>query len=150
MDFNGWGASFTANSQFEEMSQKMVKEEHFFVKTESACSVYEIVMDPYNPPEMTEGFIRAAKTLEDKNNYEAYLNFVKVYGTHALYTTHMGAKYVEQTEMTKVSKELLDQENIDVDIAASYSTQFHLGINIPTEEQKKLVEKYKWDPRESS
>ena len=55
LDFSGWGAAFTADVQYQERSQKMSKEEHLYVKTESVCGVYEVVMDQYKPPKLREG-----------------------------------------------------------------------------------------------
>jgi len=142
VDFKGWGASFLASSQYKDISHKMVNQSHLFVKSESTCGVYEVVLDPYKPPQMDEGFVAAAKSLEDIGNGEAYLNFVQVYGTHLLYKTNMGAKYAEQTEMTKEDKEDLEREDIDINVAASYSVQFHLGIKTPTKVTKKAIERF--------
>ena len=95
------------------------------------------------------GFLNGVKTLENTADYEAYLKFVNVYGTHFLVTTHMGAKYVEETELTKASKEHMEQENININIAASYSTMFHLGIDNDNKIDKKMVERFVPDIRTS-
>ena len=43
----------------------MSKYEHLFVKTESVCGVYEVVMDQYNPPKLRQGnFNTINKTLQ--------------------------------------------------------------------------------------
>ena len=57
LDFSGWDAAFTADFTYQERSQKMSKEEHLYVKTESICGVYEAVMDQYDPPPLRQGFI---------------------------------------------------------------------------------------------
>ena len=85
--------------------------------------------------------MNAVKTLENVDDYEAYLKFVNVYGTHFLVTTHMGAKYAEETELTKTSKEDMEQENIDITIAASYSAMFHLGIETDNDIDREMVER---------
>ena len=87
------------------------------------------------------GFLNAVKTLENMDDYDTYLKFVNVYGTHFLITTHMGAKYAEETELTKTSKESMEQENIDINIAASYSAMFHLGMDNENEIDKEVVER---------
>lgn len=85
--------------------------------------------------------MNAAKTLENVNDHDAYVKFVNVYGTHFLVTTHMGAKYAEETELTKQSKENMEQENIDINVAASYSAIFHLGLDTHTNIDTKLVQR---------
>jgi hypothetical protein len=47
-------------------------------------------------------------------------------------STHMGAKYAEQTEFTKTNRESLESEGIDINVAATYSALFHLGITTDT------------------
>ena len=47
-------------------------------------------------------------------------------------STHMGAKYAEQTEFTRESRESLESEGININIAASYSALFNLGISTDT------------------
>ncbi len=44
----------------------------------------------------------------------------------------MGAKYAEQTEFTRESRESLESEGININIAASYSALFNLGISTDT------------------
>ena len=88
------------------------------------------------------GFLNAAKTLQDVDDKAAYLKFVNVYGTHFLVKTHMGARYAKETELTKISKEHLEQQNISINVAAEYSALFKLGIKIDTEIKKDMVEKF--------
>jgi hypothetical protein len=39
--------------------------QHSFVKTESTCGVYEVILDSFNPPKLRTGFLAAAKSLEN-------------------------------------------------------------------------------------
>ena len=61
-------------------------------------------------------------------------------------STHMGAKYAEQSEFTKTSRESLESEGININIAATYSALFNLGITtdtvIDTETLKKWVRSF--------
>ena len=65
-------------------------------------------------------------------------------------STHMGAKYAEQSEFTKTNRESLESEGININIAATYSALFNLGITtdtvIDTETLKKWVIFLKWQP----
>lgn len=145
VDFSGWGAAFTANVQYQQTTTQMSTYEHSFVKTESTCGVYEVVLDLYEPAKLRSGFLTAAQTLQDANaedEYTTYRRFVEVYGSHFLASTHMGAKYAEQSELSKTSRETLEAENIDIKLAAAYSALFKLGIdggaNIDTETMERF------------
>jgi hypothetical protein len=43
--------------------------EHSFVKTESTCGVYEVVMDAYKPPKFRDGFLAAVQGLVSLINF---------------------------------------------------------------------------------
>ena len=68
----------------------MSRYQHTFVKTESTCGVYEVILDSYKPPKFRSGFVTAAKSLENADpeteaGYSAFKKFIEVYGTHYIY-----------------------------------------------------------------
>ena len=104
VQFSGWKAAFNADIHYKDTTQKISKQNHIFQYTESVCNVYEVNVEHYNPPKFAQGFVNGVNSLENTDDYDTYLEFVNVYGTHYLKTTYMGAKYIAETEFTKTSK----------------------------------------------
>ena len=52
---------------------QMSNNQNSFVKTESTCGVYEVILDTFSPPKLRSGFLAAAKSLE---NLRPGFNFV--------------------------------------------------------------------------
>ena len=62
----GKGAVHRRKTYYYDIVFQMSSNEHSFVKTESTCGVYEVILDSFSPPNLRTGFLAAAKSLENQ------------------------------------------------------------------------------------
>ena len=134
--------SFSANVGYQKTTHKLSKENHLFVKTENECNVFEIQLDKNKPPKFTDGFLIAAKRLEDVKDYHAYADFLKDYGTHYLETTHMGARFAIETEFNQQAKTTVYRDNFNIKMAAGLNFKVSFGMNVARGRNKEMVEQF--------
>ena len=134
--------SFTANSEYKKKTSKMSKNNHLFVKTENTCNVFELQLNQNVPPKFTDGFLVAAKRLEDTFDRHAYLDFVNDFGTHYISKTHMGARYAVETEFDNTTRDELFHEDFDFTLGAKINFMVSLGLDVNIKKNKEIIDKY--------
>ena len=134
--------AFSANAAYQRTSHKIAKEQHLFVKTENTCNVFELILDKSSPPMFTDGFLQAAKRLEDDEDAHAYADFLKDYGTHYLEKTNLGARYAVETEFSKTAKNTLYRDRFDFKAAAGLNFKISFGLNVETGKNKEIIEQF--------
>ena len=134
--------SFSANAAYQRTTHKLSNEKHLFVKTENECNVFEIQLDKNKPPKFADGFLIAAKRLEDVEDSHAYADFLKDYGTHYIETTHMGARFAIETEFSQQAKSTVSRDNFNIKMAAGLNFKLSFGLNAGLGTNEELVEQF--------
>ena len=134
--------SFSANSEYKKKIRKMSKRNHLFVKTENTCNVFELVLNQNVPPKFTEGFLLAAKRLENVKDRRAYLDFVNDFGTHYLTKANMGARYAVETEFDNTTRDELFHEDFDFKLGAKLNFLVNFGLDVDVQKNKEIIDKY--------
>ena len=134
--------SFSANVGYQKTTHKLSKEKHLFVKTQNECNVFEIQLDKNKPPKFADGFLIAAKRLEDTQDSHAYADFLKDYGTHFVETTHMGARYAIETEFSQQAKSTVYRDKFDIKMAAGINFKVSFGLSVARGTNKEMVEQF--------
>ena len=133
---------FTSNAEYQKKTERMTSKKSIFVKSSNECVKYEIVVNLYNPPEFTTGFKNAVIGLNNDSNSEDFNKFINNFGTHFLKTTHMGARYGKEAEITKTTREKLDQEGFDFNLAMGLHFKIKLGMEVNVTKKKEVEETF--------
>ncbi|XP_065054736.1 perforin-like protein 1 [Rhopilema esculentum] len=137
-------ASFSASTEYTEMSKSLKSNTKSVIKTEATCIVYEARVQTGTPPEFTANFLETVKRLGQ--DPEGYGRFLDTFGTHFVETVDMGARYAKLQIISKSNQEKLSKSGIDVKFAAEASAagigsakaEFQFKVD---EEQKNKFEK---------
>ena len=133
--------AFSANSEYKKKRRSLSEHKNVFVKTENTCTVYEVVLEQNKPPKFTDGFLRAAKRLENAGDTTAYFNFVNDYGTHYLRRAHMGARYAVESEVDQEKREEFSHDGFNLHLGAKLDFLSFFKIESNTDTQRNTTTK---------
>lgn len=77
----GWGASFSASSEYKKKTSQMSSSESVFVYSQAKCNYYFAMMDEVNPPPFHKSFLQIIQNIKTEKDFH---NFFDYYGTHFL------------------------------------------------------------------
>lgn len=151
----GYGAfSFSANTEFNRMSEAMNSEDKLYISNQATCSTYRAVLNKFNPPALSENFIQGLQTLSkkafdepstnnnnnnndkdkdkninDNNNHKSlFMNFIDTFGTHFLYDIMMGSRYTLVEETTKKSMNEMKAQGLNISAEAKASAMASIAV----------------------
>ena len=117
----GWGARFSASTDFKSVESTTKNASTFFTHSEVSCCAYTASVQRYNPPNFTENFLNAIDALPKDYEKSIYREFVNTFGTHYIKEANMGALYGQQSSISTESWAKMVQQGIDIDASAGYS-----------------------------
>ena len=133
--------SFTANVEFQNHRHSMSKNRNIFIRIENTCTVYEVELLQNEPPKFTNGFLRAAKRLENTSDTKAYKNFVEDFGTHYLTGAHVGARYAVTSELEREKREDFSHEGHNLNVGANLDFLSIFEIKAHLNSERNMTEK---------
>ena len=82
-------ASFTANSEYREISKQLKSNKNLIIKNEAVCIVYAARIQTGTPPPVTDNFREFVRRMSRERNYP---DFLDTFGTHFVESVDMGAR----------------------------------------------------------
>ena len=123
--------SFTANTEYNQMTSSMNTSDKIYISNTATCSVYRAVINNYNPPELSNNFISGLLTLKDKpfkQNEDIYYDFLKNFGTHYIYESIMGSRYNYVLETTNTDYSRMTTSGLKISAEAKYSAIVSVSV----------------------
>jgi hypothetical protein len=123
--------SFSANSEFNQMSSSMNSEDKLYIQNTATCSVYRAVVNRYDPPEFSKNFLaglESIKGLPFELNKELYYKFITTFGTHYIYDVMMGSRYTYILETTNNSYNTMKSSGVNISAQAKYSAMASIDV----------------------
>jgi hypothetical protein len=145
-----WSASFSASTDYKEVTSGSSSDYRLYTQSEAECSLYIAQLQTSNMPNLTTNFNNAVAALPTEYDAAEYHAFIDAFGTHYVNEVRMGASFGQQSELTKEawSKALQEGTSIEVEAeAAAYGAT--LAAETATDENKERVEDFS-KRRESS
>ena len=140
--FKGWGASFSASTDYQDMEKSTQSGETVFVSSQARCEAYGASI---NDAEFTDNFINTVSYLPvvlNSSTREIYISFIQEYGTHVLTSLMMGGRYGVRSEFKTSNYSSLASSGINVKASAGYSGLVHVGGSLDTDVKKEAAEKF--------
>ena len=123
-DFEGWGASFSASVDYKKVSTSTKNQSTFVTQSDVSCCAYVTSILHYEPPPLSNNFLKGVDTLPQNFEKKPYREFIKNFGTHYIKEATMGALYGQRSFVSSESWEKMVEQDINIDVSAGYS-----GIN---------------------
>ena len=140
--FKGWGASFSASTDYQDMETSTQNGKTVFVSSQARCEAYGASI---NDAEFTDDFIDTVSYLPDVLNSSTqgtYISFIHEYGTHVLISLMMGGRYGVRSEFKTSDYSSLASSGINVKASAGYSGLVHVGGSLDTDEKKEAAQTF--------
>ena len=137
----GWGASFSASSEYKKKTSEMSSSESVFVYSQAKCNYYFAMMDEINPPPFHKSFLYIIQNMKSEKDFHHFFDY---YGTHFLSYALFGAKFVYENKMAKETYQKEIENHFSISLQASYSGIFSLsgGFGL-TNNQKEIAQNFK-------
>ena len=145
-DFSGWGASFSASADYNDVHSGTTSSQKIFVSSHATCEAYGAFIPPLESASITASMNPAFKEdvyyLSTQGDNDTYYNFIDKWGTHYAYSLDMGGRYGVRS--TFLSSEYIDMaaSGLDISAAAGYSGAFSINANLTTNIQQNQSEQY--------
>ncbi len=82
------------------------------------CQAYEIILDKFSLPKLSEDFVQGALYSLQQSNW---IEFIEEFGTHYVHEITMGGRATQETSYTFNSVSKMESLDIDINIAAKAS-----------------------------
>jgi len=132
-------AKFSASTDYKEVEKKTENEGTIYIVVEVIFSVYTADIKPYTYPEFTEDFISDVDTLTEDYDEKIYQDFINNYGTHYITGAQFGARYGQQSSISKESWSEMQSKGINIEAAASFSGKFIRRKALTTDEEQQAM-----------
>ena len=141
-DFSGWGASFSASSDYKEVHENSVSHLYRYVSSHANCEAY-VASVQINTMPLSHAFKKAVHDLpSESTNLEDYKDFIQHWGTHTVTTLTMGGRYGVQSSVTNDDYTSMASTGLDIKAAAKYSGIVSLNSDAATSSQKEQAEQF--------
>ena len=149
VDFSGWGASFSASADYNDIHSGASSSQKIFVSSHATCEAYIayiISLDRPAPVESTPsidpGFTNDVYYLPVQEDNDTYFNFIEKWGTHYAYSLRMGGRYGVRSTFLSSDYTDMAASGLDISAAAGYSGMFSINANLTTNIQQNQSEQY--------
>jgi len=121
--FGGFGASFSASSDYDSLTEGTSSEQSIFFANAAICQMYTASLPSYTPFNLTKDFRAGVASLPTnlESGVDALVEFVRTFGTHFTSRIVMGAKSSLIFSMTRSSYSEFSSKGFDVKAAMSVS-----------------------------
>jgi len=120
----GWGASFSASSEYKEKSSAMSASESIFIHSKAVCNYYFAKLNEQSPPALSSDFVNFVKNINTVNDTHKLFDY---YGTHFNTYTLFGARFIYEFKMSQKTFKEESSKGISVSVEASYSGAYSLS-----------------------
>ena len=138
-DFSGWGASFSASSDYKDVYSSTQNGETVFISSHAECQTYGGSID--DAP-LTQGFRDYVSNLPVTNDTQQYIDFIETWGTHVASSLIMGGRYGFRSSFTSQNYSSLVSSNFSIKASAGYSGTFSINANVGTDVEKEQADKF--------
>ena len=141
--FGGWGASFSASSDFNEVYENSFSGSTIYMESSAICEAYAANAGE-NVHRFSEAFQNDIKHLSpDATNPEREARiFFDRWGTHVVYRMRTGGRYGIKSSFSSGSYSQMYATGKDIETSAGYSGIFSLNNNILNSAQKQQAEEF--------
>ena len=123
-------ASFSASTEFQTVTKNTESNENIYISSHTECKIYSASLDlPFDVPKFNINFEKKVSEMPliyDINNQTNldwfYDFFTNSFGTHYIKKVTMGGIYGTLTQMTSSNYEKFTSSNLEISVAAKYST----------------------------
>jgi len=143
-------ARFTASTGFKKMEQSSKAHSTLYTMTEASCCAYWVCLNSAEQPPFNNNFKTELNSLPEEYNANAYIRFISIFGTHYIREARMGARYGEQSTISKESWGKMVSDGVNVGVAASYSGKFSIGGSTMTNTEKSEAESFRRETSEQN
>lgn len=112
------GFSFSMSRSWERIQNNTSVQKMTLTHASAECQAYEIILDKFSLPKLSEDFIQGAIYSLKKSDWT---EFIEEFGTHYVHEVTMGGRATQQTSYTFESVSKMESLEIDINIAAKAS-----------------------------
>jgi len=138
-----FNASFQFSIDSKHVVQTTISKESIYAQVESTCAAYQLNMNAYLTPNVTDEFQYGAETLTDTYDEDAYMTFVQTFGTHYIRSLRLGGRWGWLIEFNRQSfQKMLDDSinwNLGLQYAGKVKAGFHLNGSVDTNTVTKVM-----------
>ena len=141
--FGGWGASFSASSDFNEVYENSFSGSTIYMESSAVCEAYAANAGD-NVKRFSEAFQEDVKHLSpDATNPEREARiFFDRWGTHVVYRMRTGGRYGIKSSFSSGAYSQMYATGRDIETSAGYSGIFSLNNNVLNSEQRQQAEEF--------
>mmetsp|Transcript_111369 Transcript_111369/g.315022 ORF Transcript_111369/g.315022 Transcript_111369/m.315022 type:complete len:366 (+) Transcript_111369:96-1193(+) len=134
----GWfSASFSASADYKSVHDGTKARNNRIVSKSAEWSVYEILLEPELPPNITADFAKfISKLPEEYGGGNTYFDLFESYGTHVLIQTTMGARYGFSSTLNETNWNAVESTGMSVSAAASLHAFVQAGGTLSDDTEK--------------
>ena len=134
-----FAGSFSASVDYQKTQKTIASSQSIVVESNALCNIYKANILSYEKPKFTQNFIKGLKQLKDGTT-QSKSRFLSAFGTHYVRDIKMGSRYTKRFTITKESKEKMEKEGINVNMAASIlsGSSFNMNVDTKTEWNNKF------------
>ena len=112
------GFSFSMSRSWERLYNTTSVQKMSLTHATAECQVYEIILDKFALPKLSEDFVQGAVYSFKQGNWT---EFIEEFGTHYIHEITMGGRATQETSYTYDSVSKMESLDIDINMAAKAS-----------------------------
>jgi len=127
-EYSGVQGEFSVESKH--VQQRTDNRQSIFAQIQSLCSVYKLTMHLFDHPPLDGNFIAGVKSLPTSYNQDAYMEFLKSFGTHVIVDMTLGGRWGWQMEFKLDDWQAMTDYSIDIAASLSYAGKAKAGLKV--------------------
>ncbi|KAK3103555.1 hypothetical protein FSP39_020136 [Pinctada imbricata] len=142
INVGGWGAQFSASTEYKETFSEMSSGESVFILSTAKCDYYFSKLIEYDSPPLDQTFLRRVRILEKSVTSYDFFEFFNTYGTHFATMVTFGASFTYEHKMSLSKFEEKQGQGIKLGIQAGYAGVVSVGggFNLDSSQQQSASE----------
>jgi hypothetical protein len=136
---NFFGVEFDFSIDTEHVRETTETQKSIFSQIDAMCSAYKLTMFMYDHPPVSSNFLAGVKSLPDSYDEDAYMNFLRDFGTHVVTQMILGGRWGWQSEFKLDDFKLLMDDSVDVSLYLGYAAQVKAGFKLEHNESTQLM-----------
>ena len=125
-----FGAAFQFGIDSKHVADTTISKESIYAQLESSCAVYQLNMNRYKTPNVSEEFFYGAQSLTDIYDEDTYMQFIQTFGTHYIGQLRLGGRWGWLIEMKRNSFQKMLDDSIDWQLGLQYAGKVKAGFNV--------------------
>jgi hypothetical protein len=133
-----FGVKFDFSIDTKHIRKATEDKESIFAQMESLCTAYKLTMHTYDHPAVDPNFLAGVKSLPLEYDEDAYMTFLRTFGTNVVTGMTLGGRWGWQMEFKLDDYKSMMDDSISVGIYLAYAGKVKAGFNITHSEDTKL------------